>query len=145
MLTGRELFSGETVSHTLADVLRAEIDVRKLPAGTPAAVRELVRRCLDRDTKTRLRDIGEARIAIQKYLANPVDEPAATTTRRAWLPSAIVGALGVALGRLAVNWWPASRPVEQALLRLDLNLGPDVKFDQERSSPVLSPDGTKLV
>ena len=148
MLTGRELFSGETISHTLADVLRAEIDVRKLPAGTPQAIRHLVHRCLDRDTKTRLRDIGEARIAIQKYLANPVEEatpaPPAATTRRSRLPWAIVGPL-VALAIVAPRWWPASRPVEEPLLRLNLNLGPDVKFEQERSSPALSPDGTKLV
>jgi serine/threonine protein kinase len=67
MLTGRELFSGETVSHTLADVLRADIDVSKLPAGVAPAIRGLVRRCLTRDVKNRLRDIGEARIAIQNY------------------------------------------------------------------------------
>jgi hypothetical protein len=73
MLSGRKLFAGETVSHTLADVLRGEIDVRKLPAGTPVAIRELVRRCLDRDVKSRLRDIGEARITIQKYRENPSD------------------------------------------------------------------------
>src|SRR5207247_8220084 len=71
MLAGRRLFDGETVSHTLADVLRAEIDVAKLPHGTPAAIRDLIRRCLDRDVKNRLRDIGEARIAIQKALAGP--------------------------------------------------------------------------
>ena len=71
ILSGSRLFDGETVSHTLADVLRGEIDVSKLPAGTPVVIRELVRRCLDRDMKTRLRDIGEARIAIQKYRADP--------------------------------------------------------------------------
>ena len=71
MLTGRRLFDGETVSHTLADVLRAEIDFGKLPRETPPAIREMLRRCLDRDTRSRLRDIGEARVAIQKYLANP--------------------------------------------------------------------------
>ena len=144
MLTGRQLFSGETISHTLADVLRAEIDVRKLPAGTPQLIRDLVRRCLDRDTKTRLRDIGEARIAIQKYLANPVDDAAPTpptaTTRRTWLPWAIAG-IAIAVG----GWWPSSSPVEQPLMRLDLDLGADAKFAQGRPSLALSPDGTKLV
>jgi len=71
ILSGRKLFDGETVSHTLADVLRGEIDISKLPAGTPAVIRQLVQRCLDRDVKTRLRDIGEARVAIQRYRANP--------------------------------------------------------------------------
>jgi serine/threonine protein kinase len=74
MLAGRRLFEGgETVSHTLADVLRAEIDFSKLPSSTPAPIRELLKRCLDRDLKTRLRDIGEARIAIQKHLADPIN------------------------------------------------------------------------
>src|SRR5205814_558165 len=77
MLSGRALFAGETISHTLADVLRAEIDANKLPSGTPAAIRELVRRCLDRNVKNRLRDIGEARIAIEKVLANPAGDPVA--------------------------------------------------------------------
>src|SRR4029077_2386699 len=79
MLTGRRLFAGETVSHTLADVLRAEIDFGKLPRDTPPVVRELLRRCLDRDTRSRLRDIGEARGAIQKCLANPSSAGVAST------------------------------------------------------------------
>src|SRR5712692_1246442 len=71
MLTDRRLFhGGETVAHTLADVLRAEIDFAGLPASTPAPIRELLRRCLDRDLTTRLRDIGGARSARQRYFAN---------------------------------------------------------------------------
>src|SRR4051812_20295156 len=58
MLSGRRLFGGETVSHTLADVLRKELGLESLPAETPHAVRTLLRRCLDRNLRTRLRDIG---------------------------------------------------------------------------------------
>ena len=72
MLTGRRLFDGETISHTLADVLRGPIDFNALPPGTPKVICELLRRCLDRDVKNRMRDIGEARVAIQRYLANPL-------------------------------------------------------------------------
>src|SRR5438034_1394953 len=57
MLTGQRLFDGETISHTLAEVLRGPIDFDKLPKETPRVVRDLLRRCLDRDVKTRLRDI----------------------------------------------------------------------------------------
>ena len=64
MLTGRRLFDGETVSDTLAAVLKTDPDWRALPAGTPEAVRKLLQRCLERDAKQRLRDIGEARIAL---------------------------------------------------------------------------------
>jgi serine/threonine protein kinase len=63
MLTGHRLFEGDTITQTLADVLRGPIDFEKLPRETPAAIRTLLRRCLDRDPKTRLRDIGEARVA----------------------------------------------------------------------------------
>ena len=84
MLTGRQLFTGETVSDTLAAVLRQEIDWTTLPNDTPARVRQLLRRCLDRDPKQRLRDIGEATIALDA----PDDPPAragdAMATRRSW-------------------------------------------------------------
>src|SRR5260221_4181603 len=66
MLTGQRLFTGDSVAHILADVLRTPIDFEKLPDATPRVIRDLLKRCLDRDVKTRLRDIGEARIAIQK-------------------------------------------------------------------------------
>ena len=90
MLSRRPLFDGETISHVLAGVIRAEVDFNRLPETTPAPIRELVRRCLDRDVRTRLRDIGEARIAIRKYLADPgaaAPKPApAAVTRPARLP-----------------------------------------------------------
>ena len=57
MLTGRRTFGGETVSETLAAVLRDEAEEDALPADTPVGVRRLLRRCLDRDRQTRLRDI----------------------------------------------------------------------------------------
>src|SRR5262249_32603074 len=65
MLTGRRLFEGGTGSETIAAVLRQDIDWRALPSATPAPVVALLRRCLDRDMKRRLRDIGEAWITIE--------------------------------------------------------------------------------
>jgi serine/threonine protein kinase len=64
MLTDKRLFEGETVSDTLAAVLTREPEWGSLPSPTPPALRTLLRRCLVRDPKLRLRDIGEARIAI---------------------------------------------------------------------------------
>jgi serine/threonine protein kinase/WD40 repeat protein len=64
MLAGGRLFAGETVSDTLAAVLMREIDWATLPARTPRAVERLLRRCLERDPRLRLRDIGEARILV---------------------------------------------------------------------------------
>jgi Tol biopolymer transport system component len=65
MLSGRRLFEGETVSDTLAAVLKTDPDWTALPNTTPPHVRRLLRRCLERDPRRRLRDIGEARIALQ--------------------------------------------------------------------------------
>ena len=84
LLTGEMLFEGETVSHTLADVLRKEIDLAKLPRETPPAIRELLRRCLDRNLKNRLADIGEARVAIDHAGAQPVAPPVAKRSPGPW-------------------------------------------------------------
>jgi len=109
MLTGRRMFAAETVSHTLADVLRAPIELGELPAGTPATVRRLIERCLVRDRQRRLRDIGEARIVLEDALADPnasAANPAsaapprateATAPRPSRLPWAVAAAAGIAL------------------------------------------------
>ena len=64
MLSGQRAFKGDDISDTLAAVLRQDIDWTALPASTPASVRRLIARCLDRDARKRLRDIGEARIVL---------------------------------------------------------------------------------
>lgn len=64
MLNGKRLFAGETISDTLAAVLRQEVNWAALPPGLPPSIRPLLARCLERDPKRRLRDIGEARIAL---------------------------------------------------------------------------------
>ena len=69
MLTGRPVFTGETVSHLLAAVLRAEPDWSALPAHTPASIRRMLRRCLDKDRKRRLDSAAAARLEIDDALA----------------------------------------------------------------------------
>ena len=71
MLTGKRAFEGETVSDTLAAVLMKEPDWAALPEETPGNVRDLLRRCLRREAKQRLRDIGDARIALEEEAAAP--------------------------------------------------------------------------
>jgi Tol biopolymer transport system component len=66
MLTGKRAFKGEDVSETLAAVLMATLSMDALPTATPPRLRRVVERCLERDLKTRLRDIGEARIEIAR-------------------------------------------------------------------------------
>jgi serine/threonine-protein kinase len=77
MLTGRHLFSGDTVSDTLAGVLKTELDWRALPPETPASIRRLLRHCLERDRKRRLHDISDALLEIDEAHTEP-EAPAAT-------------------------------------------------------------------
>ena len=65
MLTGRRIFEGETVSHTLAFVITKEPDWNALPANTPPSIRRLLRRCLEKDRKRRLPDIASAQMEIE--------------------------------------------------------------------------------
>jgi serine/threonine protein kinase len=77
MLTGRRAFEGETTSDTLAAVLKTEPNWDALPTAIPANIRRLLKRCLQKDPKLRLRDIGEARIAIEESLGGTADVVAA--------------------------------------------------------------------
>ena len=71
MLTGRQMFTGKTVAHVLADVLRAEPDWNSLPASLHPRLRMLLERCLEKEAKDRLSGISDARVDIQKALADP--------------------------------------------------------------------------
>jgi serine/threonine-protein kinase len=96
MLTGRQLFAGETVSDTIARILERQPEWGALPARTPRRVIELLHRCLEKDAKQRLRDMGDARIeldaAIRAAAAGEVDAEA--TPRR--------GGVGLVLALAAV-------------------------------------------
>jgi Tol biopolymer transport system component len=141
MLVGTRLFEAETISHTLADVLRAEIDFTKLPSTTPRAIRALLQRCLDRDVKTRLRDIGEARVAIQRALANREDVAAPRPTEAARHRSAVAwgsSAAAIALaGTLAFVHFGERPPVAETM-RFQILAPEQTAFI---NSIVLSPDG----
>ncbi len=91
MLTGKRLFHGETVSDTLAAVLKTDPDWGLLPAETPPRVRALLRRCLTRDPRQRLRDIGDARIEIETSAAEPATGSVARTPFPAGRPGAVRG------------------------------------------------------
>ena len=140
MLTGKRLFDGETVSHTLADVLRGPIDLDRLPDGTPVAVRELLRRCMDRDVKNRLRDIGEARVLLENPHSVASGFPASLPPRRPFAWMALSAFLLLALAALAaVHFRPASPPQQR---RVRLQVPPPGKSDVR--SFQLSPDGSYL-
>jgi dipeptidyl aminopeptidase/acylaminoacyl peptidase len=126
MLTGKRLFDAETVSDVLAAVLTRQVDWSALPKGTPPGVRLLLRRCLDRDCKNRLRDIGEARVlaAPGEPAAPPAEWPGFRVRGRSrW--AAVLGGLlltlaGVVVGRVASR---TERIRAQPLARFALDTG----------------------
>ena len=154
MLTGQWLFPGEEVSDTLAAVLRQDVDWQALPASTPPRLRRLLERCLDRDLRNRLRDIGEARIEIARIEASgpdsaePVPLTVAVAAAPAWrraLPWAWATVSTVALVAGLVTWAPwrsAPAPTPRKLLA---SIGADAFLPTAQgASVILSPDGTTL-
>ena len=147
MLSGQRAFAGESITETLANVLKVEPDWNALPASTPASIRKLVRRCLTKDRKQRLQAIGEARIGIEEVLAGAPQEEASApdaVSRRRVLPWA--AAAGVLAIMAAIGWWTAwrsTRPVDNALVRLNVDLGPNALIGSHVTAAI-SPDGTRL-
>ncbi len=149
MLSGKRLFRGEDVSDTLAAVLRQEIDFGALPGEAPPSVRRLVRRCLERDLRTRLRDIGEARIELMRIesgafdplapsgAANASDTAArAGGSRTAWAVAAVAG---MALGILALRHFSEASP-EPPVMHVSLPLPA-----RGTGFVSLSPDGRRVL
>jgi Tol biopolymer transport system component len=148
MFTGKTSFPGESVTDTLAAVIKEEPDWSSLPAATPMRVRVLLRRCLQKDPKQRLRDIGDARISLEEVLTGASEGTAsigvAGPTRRRLLPwAAAIFVAGVALAGVAV--WilkPApARPVTRAVITLPAG---QQLAGLGRSALALSPDGSHL-
>ncbi|HXW07693.1 MAG TPA: protein kinase [Vicinamibacterales bacterium] len=141
MLTGRPVFAADTMSDTVAALLTRELDLSALPADTPAFLRSLLKRCLEREPKLRLRDIGEARIA----LAHPGEErPDRPVSKASTASRPAIGALSAALilaliGLAATIGSNRSSPVRppQGVMRFPI-LVPDGEVAAEVK---ISPDG----
>jgi Tol biopolymer transport system component len=145
LLTGKTLFTGETLSHQLAAVLKDPIDFN-VPSS-PLPIRRLLERCLDRDPRSRLRDIGEARIAIDRYLAAPTAAEAPTaaipaTRRASLLPWALAAAGLAAAAVLAfLHFRPNSQDVFPVRFSIPIPAGfATGSFD----IPAISPDGRHI-
>ena len=124
MLTGRRAFAGATASDTIAAVLEREPDWSALPAGTRAAIRRLLRRCLEKDPRRRLRDIGDVRLELEQ----PEEETGIRPSRpRAARRAMVFWAAGALAAGLGLGWLAATsiEPVERdpclaAMVRRDV-------------------------
>jgi serine/threonine-protein kinase len=134
LLTGERLFKGEDTSETLAQVLTKQPDFGR----SSAKARRLLRKCLEKDPKERLRDIGDAK----ELLEEPPQSMALSHSRVPW---AVAGALGLALIVLGALFWRGMRPIDRPLVRLDVDLGTDVSLGSlAGANAILSPDGSRL-
>jgi serine/threonine protein kinase len=140
VLSGRRLFDGVTASDTLAAVLTGDIDLDRVPAPLPPLVRQLLARCLDRDTRTRLRDIGEARVALQG-LDKPLAEHAAPSGHRIGGRLVWAVTIGLACVVIALLWQRASRQ-HPAAPPYRFTISTPAMFDL--ADFAVSPDGRSL-
>ncbi len=143
MLAGKQAFGGETISDSLAAILTKEPDRSRLPEATPAKLRRLLDRCLEKDVRLRLRDIGEARILL--HAPEPEEVPLAPDPRPPVRWRAVWALSTIALAAVAASaTWFLSRPpkpVQRPVTRLATTL-PEV--GGRNINPAISRDGTRL-
>jgi serine/threonine-protein kinase len=164
MLSGKPVFAGDTVSDTLAAVLRAEPEWDRLPDGLPPAIDGLLRRCLEKKVKQRLRDIGEARIALEGGAAGDSMAMAASGVSIAPSPTAAGNRQPAAkvsgwrrpftwivfafIGLIAFAIWQSEQPRDHAplLTRFTVTLPLELTLDfGDTPNVAISPDGRKMV
>ena len=149
MLTGRRAFDGENVTAIVARIIEYEPDLEALPASTPAPVRRLARRCLEKDLRKRLPDIGVARIEIDEALVSPTEIGSflrgalfGARVGPAWLVAATL-IIGAMVGALVYSQLPS--PKSPLPVRASIPLGERLDFGVQQPSFAISPDGTRLV
>ena len=139
MLTGRKVFEGDSESDTVAAVIKDEPDYVRLPSDTPGPVRQLLRRCLEKDPRRRLQAIGEARIVIENVLAaGPAEEPAPRGPVFPW--AVAVASIALALIVIFVRFRPAPVPLRP----VHFTISPPAQTEFAEPSPAISPDGSRL-
>jgi serine/threonine-protein kinase len=146
-LTGTPVFSRETVSDTISAVLAAEPDWDAIPADLPLATRRVLRRCLDSNSHTRLRDIGEVRVAIDHPQMVEFDDhfEGEPIRQSGWGRTVAIGLGAAALTAIAVasTVWLATRPPAPRVSRL--SIVPSIEAPLSGSALAISPDGTRVV
>jgi predicted Ser/Thr protein kinase len=151
MLAGQRPFAGTTITDVLTAILSTEPDWTRLPATTPRPLARLIRRCLDKDPRQRLRDIGDARIELDLLISGRDLEPAAdrpAPPRSRWRDAALVVGGAIAAG-VAVFLLARPAPVEPSgAQRFNVALPPGLKIDDApdsvRQPLALSRDGRLL-
>jgi eukaryotic-like serine/threonine-protein kinase len=143
MLTGHAVFQGESVGEILAGVFKGEPDWSRLPARTTEGVRRLVRRCLQKDEKLRLRDMRDARIEVQDALNEPPPDLSVPKTYRSRERFVWISVTVLAVVVAATFGMRAARVSPPAEMRLEITTRPAAM--EGARSVAISPDGRKIV
>jgi Tol biopolymer transport system component len=149
MLTNRRLFDGETVSEMIASVLKSEPDFTSLPPKTPPALKRLIQRCLEKDPRHRLRDIGDARVALEEIQSGKAEQPAVAgaapgSSRKLLVWAGIAALVAAIVTAVAVTALRPAPPAAQTLRLEALVTGDQPLLQIQGSAMALSPDGRLL-
>jgi serine/threonine-protein kinase len=155
MLTSCQPFPGDDISHVLARVIEREPDWTALPAALPPSLGTYLRRCLVKDPRQRVRDIGDMRLALEGAFETVVsratdsgNRPTSALARTLpWVISSTLAIVTSAVLLLSAPW-RAHTPADRPLVRLDVDLGTDVSLPAPGGAGghvAISPDGTRLV
>src|SRR6202521_6045152 len=152
LLTGKQAFHGEDITEILAAVVKSEPDWTALPAAAPPKVRDLLRRCLQKDKVHRLQAAGDARIEIQDALTAPPTPVAAIVApatrswreRLAWAAAAILALTTIAFAIGFVLRAPKPlQPMQTVHLSAEIGLDGSL-YTELGTSAILSPNGSRL-
>ena len=148
MLTGRQAFDGEGISEVLASVLKSDPDWSRVPAETPAAIRRLLRRCLEKEPRKRLSAIGDARLELDDNEAAPPGPAAPVVNARR--PSVVsrlwpvVAAVVVTAAVAAIAWTSSRSTPDVKVARLSILAPPGETLYPDSNGVAISPDGTMI-
>ncbi|MDX2473722.1 MAG: protein kinase [Candidatus Krumholzibacteria bacterium] len=155
LLAGRRLFAGETITDTLAMVLRSDPEWNALPTDLPPSLRRLLQRCLQRDKRQRMHHIADARIVLEEILQDgtsayepaagsiaPMSSSALARNRTGWL---VAGVLALAVAALGWQYFQAPALTDPAPVRFDVEMPSDQWITSERQPLGVTPSGDAFV
>ncbi len=156
MLTGRQAFTGDTITDVIAAVVTRDPDWATIPASTPPPIHQLLVHCLEKDPKHRLRDVGDARFALESSLPHagrsalltaPLPPANVATPAPPWgwiAATAVCAAIAVFF---AATSWRGSKPSsggDNFELAIAPPAGAEFQIGSNLGNVIVSPDGTKI-